>query len=33
MVKQILHGKLNSYVYVDSVATMLIASSDDAVTA
>ena len=33
MVKQILHGNMSSYFYVDSIATMLPASPDNGVTA
>ena len=32
MVKQILHGTMSSYFYVDSIATMLTTSSDNGVT-
>ena len=33
MVKQILHGNMSSYFYVDSTATMLTASPDNGVIA
>ena len=33
MVKEIFHGNMNSYFYVDSIAKMLAARSDDGVTA
>ena len=33
MVKEIFHGNMNSYFYVDSIAKMLAARSDNGVTA
>ena len=33
MAKEILHGNMNSYFYVDSIAKMLAARSDNGVTA
>ena len=33
MVKEILHGNMNSYFHVDSIAKMLVAQPDDGVTA